>query len=306
MTDAVGYLFAYFVGDTSFEIEQVHCALSTGPDPLHWRPLNAGKPLLTSSVGTGGARDPFLVRSPDGRVFCIATDLLINVTGDWTAATTHGSRDIVVWETEDLVTWSEPRLLTVAPAQAGDAWAPKAYYDPARGEFRILFSSTLYLDDDRSQPSYHRIMSVWTRDFVTVSAAEVYLDHGDGDRTGKHIIDLALLTVGDTVHRIYPDTFFVHERGPSADGPFSTVRTGIGHGVIDHGEGPAIFAGLDGRTWYLFLDENGLRGYVPLMTRDIASGDWSVPPEHHLPSKCRHGSVLPVTTAEYARLEALI
>lgn len=304
--DAVGFLFAHFVGDESFEVEQVHFALSDGPDPLHWRGINGGRPVLTSTVGTLGARDPFLVRHPDGRVFCIATDLLINVVGDWEQAVRHGSRSIVVWETDDLVHWSAPRLLEVAPPNAGDAWAPKAYYDPVRDAFRILFSATLYSTEDRAGGSYHRIVCVWTKDFSSVSPAQVYLDHGDGVHHGTHIIDLAVLRAGDAVHRIYPNRYFVQEQGPTMDGLFTTVRTGIGEGIIDHGEGPAIFAGLDGETWYLFLDENGLRGYVPLLSHDLDSGDWVLPDDYSLPHKCRHGSVIAVTAAEYARLEELL
>jgi hypothetical protein len=108
------------------------------------------------------------------------------------------------------------------------------------------------------------------------------------------------------VHRIYPNRYFTQESGPTMDGPFTQVKTGIGTGIIQHGEGPAIFAGLDGQSWYLFLDENGLRGYIPLMTKDIASGDWQLPDDYQLPFKCRHGSVIPVTGEEYARLEELL
>ncbi len=59
-----GYLFAYFTGEGTADGEQIRYALSRGNDPLHWRELNAGKPVLTSDLGEKGLRDPFVIRSP--------------------------------------------------------------------------------------------------------------------------------------------------------------------------------------------------------------------------------------------------
>ena len=46
-----GYLFAYFTGEGTADGEQIRYALSRGNDALHWRELNAGKPVLTSTIG---------------------------------------------------------------------------------------------------------------------------------------------------------------------------------------------------------------------------------------------------------------
>lgn len=59
-----GYLFAYFTGEGTADGEQIRYALSRGNDPLHWRELNAGHPVLTSTTGEKGLRDPFVIRSP--------------------------------------------------------------------------------------------------------------------------------------------------------------------------------------------------------------------------------------------------
>lgn len=55
------YLFAHFTGEGP-DGEQIHFAVSR--DGLRWRDLNGGKPVLRSAIGTGGVRDPFLVRHP--------------------------------------------------------------------------------------------------------------------------------------------------------------------------------------------------------------------------------------------------
>lgn len=58
-----GYMFSYFTGEGTADGEQLYSALSKGNDPLHWRELNGGKPVLTSTLGEKGLRDPFIIRS---------------------------------------------------------------------------------------------------------------------------------------------------------------------------------------------------------------------------------------------------
>src|SRR5207302_10636173 len=73
---------------------------------------------------------------------------------------------------------------------------------------------------------------------------------------------------------------------------------------ISQGEGPTIFKSNTENKWYLFIDEFGGRGYVPFSSTDIASGKWTMASNYQLPSSPRHGTVLPVTQAEYDRLQA--
>jgi len=63
----VGYLYAH-VKRESAAGEQIYFALSDGNDPLHFHDLNGGKPVLYSTVGECGVRDPHIVRSPQGSV----------------------------------------------------------------------------------------------------------------------------------------------------------------------------------------------------------------------------------------------
>ena len=111
--DYTGYFFTYFTGEGTPTGEQIYGALSDGNDPLSFTELNStatgsAAPILTSDQGEQGVRDPFLIRSPEGdRFFLIATDLKINGNGDWNRAQRHGSLSIMVWESDDLVNWSE-------------------------------------------------------------------------------------------------------------------------------------------------------------------------------------------------------
>ncbi len=63
-TPYAGYLFAYFTGEGTADGEQIRYALSRGNDALRWRELNGGEPVLTSTTGERGLRDPFVIRSP--------------------------------------------------------------------------------------------------------------------------------------------------------------------------------------------------------------------------------------------------
>ncbi len=77
---------ALFVPVPATAAPHQYAAASRGNDALHWDELNGGRPVLTSSLGDGGVRDPFIIRSPRGdRFYLLATDLRIH--GDWRLAT---------------------------------------------------------------------------------------------------------------------------------------------------------------------------------------------------------------------------
>ena len=121
------HLFAHFTREDDFG-EQVFFAISQ--DGLHWQDLS-DKPALTWTQGDGGVRDPFIVRHPVTGVYTVmATDLCIKRRNhEWGPAIEQGSRDVVFWQSADLIHWSEPWSVTLAPEGAGCAWAPEAVWD---------------------------------------------------------------------------------------------------------------------------------------------------------------------------------
>ncbi|GAA2433476.1 glycoside hydrolase family 43 protein [Streptomyces macrosporus] len=314
-----GYLFVYFTGEDTADGEQVHMALSRGNDPLRWRELNGGAPVLRSTLGERGVRDPFLIRSPRGdRFFLIATDLRIHGNGDWDRAQRHGSRSILVWESTDLVRWSPQRSVRVSPPTAGNTWAPEAYWDESRGRYVVFWASTLYAEDDpeHTGTSHHRMMYATTRDFVTFDEARVWHD------PGHSVIDSTVIRHRGTYHRFTKDErdrtasnpcgkFITQEASTDLlDSSWEPVATCIGRATatspgLSRGEGPTVFKSNTEEKWYLFIDEFGGRGYVPFETTDLASGRWTMSADHDLPASPRHGTVLPITRTEYARLSAL-
>ena len=310
-----GYLFAYFTGEGTANGEQIRYALSRGNDPLHWRELNAGKPVLTSTTGEKGLRDPFVIRSPKGdKFYLIATDLRMyqNSSGSWDQVQRHGSKSIMVWESTDLVHWTDQRLVKVSPDSAGNTWAPEAYWDDELDAYVVFWASKLYADDDPDHKgnTYNKMLYATTKDFRTFSEPKVWND------PGYSVIDSTVVKYKDEYYRYTKD-----ERDPGSSSPCSKFITGekstsltsttydfvadcIGKGAMDRGEGPTVFKSITENKWYLFIDEYGGRGYVPFETTDLASGKWTPSTNYQLPASPRHGTVLPVTQQEYDRLLA--
>ncbi|MQM26824.1 immunoglobulin-like domain-containing protein [Glycomyces albidus] len=314
--DYTGYFFTYFTGEGTPTGEQVYGALSDGDDPLSFTELNrdadgTARPILTSDQGEQGVRDPFLIRSPEGdRFFLIATDLKINGNGDWNRAQRHGSLSIMVWESDDLVNWSEGRLVQVSPENAGATWAPEAYWDPEQDAYVVFWASPLFATDDHSDGFYHRMMYATTRDFVHFSEAQVWVDQG------YSTIDSTMIEDDGTYYRFTKDErsnsastpcgkFILAETATSLapDAEWEFLADCIGSGAISAGEGPLVFKSNTEDKWYLFIDEFGGRGYVPFATTDLASGEWTPVAEYDLPASPRHGTVVPITAAEYERLQ---
>ncbi|MFF1360883.1 family 43 glycosylhydrolase [Streptomyces sp. NPDC058297] len=307
-----GYLFVYFTGEGTADGEQIRFALSRGDDPLHWRELNGGEPVLTSALGDKGVRDPFVIRSPEGDTFfLIATDLKIYGGAGWDYVQRHGSRSIMVWESTDLVNWSQERLVRVSPATAGNTWAPEAYWSEEVGAYVVFWASKLYADDDTEHTgdTYNRMLYATTTDFVTFSEAKVWND------PGYSVIDSTVIAHDGTYYRFTKDErsaeqsscgkFILEEKATDLlDTDWDTVSECIGSGAMTQGEGPLVFKSNTEEKWYLFVDDYTASGYMPFESTDLAGGAWTKSAEYRLPSAPRHGTVLPVTKDEFDQVNA--
>ncbi|WP_223593681.1 immunoglobulin-like domain-containing protein [Neobacillus bataviensis] len=304
-----GYVFSYFTGEGYSNGEQIYFALSEGNNPLKWKELNNGAPAITSNLGEKGLRDPFIVRSPEGdKFYLIATDLKINGDWNWDRAQRRGSRAIMVWESTDLINWSEQRMVEVSPKEAGNTWAPEVVYDETTGEYIVFWASILFGNEEHTDWTHNRIMYSKTRDFYTFTEPKVYMD------PGYSVIDTTMIKHDGKVYRFTKDErnnstsspngkFVFQEVGDSVFDPtFDLIKEGIGKGSIGAGEGPTIFKSNTEEKWYMFLDEFGGKGYVPFETTNLQSGEWKMSTDYKLPSRPRHGTVMPVTKREYEGL----
>lgn len=317
MTEPFGYLLVHFVEDPVNHMEKIFLSLSEGDNPLAWRRLNRGQPVLESLGGTGGVRDPNIVRGPHGVFHIVATDLRVwRPSGpDWWEFRHRGSRDLVIWDSTDLLSWTGPRYVTVAPEGAGMAWAPKSVYDPSSGDYLVFFSAGLAESGPQRQdpgiqgetgPS--RIMVTRTRDFAEFTPAETYLEQPGG------VIDMSVLVTAASVHRFAkhddaaPESLHVFQQRGSAffADDFVTLARDIGQEIAPTVEGPLAFRDNHESRWYLWVDQYARtpQGYEAYTTTDIEAGDWRRVPHFSLPENTKHGTVLPLQSSEYKALDA--
>ncbi|MFD1146526.1 glycoside hydrolase family 43 protein [Saccharothrix hoggarensis] len=305
-----GYLMAHFTGEHS-NGEQIYFAHSR--DGLHWNDLNDGAPVLLSTVGTRGVRDPALVRSPGGdRYWIIATDLRIANGITFDDAATKGSKSLVVWESTDLVNWSEPRLLNVAGdiPDAGDAWAPEAIYNPATNDYVLYWATNATLNGVKK----HRIYYVRTTDFRTITSPVLYIDRD----AGRGIIDTQIIESPSSVggyryYRASADGHITVEGSNSILGSWTTIGN-LSHMGISNGtgggnvvEGPMWVQFNDRDEWALWLDQYATgSGYMPITSTNLGSTrNFTTITDYSLGgTRKRHGSVLNLTAAEESRVLA--
>lgn len=345
--DFVGYLFGHFIGEETKDSEQIYFAISEGG--FNFKDMNGGKPVLISEVGERGVRDPYICRSFEGdRFFLIATDLSINHRGGWFKneqgyydPSTTGSQYLVLWESEDLVNWTDARLIDVAPANAGMAWAPEMIYNEETGEYIIFFSSSIMNPETKYKEKPNTIYYVATRDFVHFSDTKIFIDNQtdgeEGDRR-REIIDTTVIKIGGWYYSVSKDGDNAEAGGgirilktKSLLDPGSWEKVldmdelnicleGRGITALDNSmlEGPEIFQ-LNQCDWAdknipeygIIADQYAVSGgYLPVVTTDLEDKDNSKKSWKLLSSedysfdklKKRHGTIMRITREELERI----
>ena len=319
--DKVGYLFINFpVND-----EQVYMHLSDGNNALSYRQLShEGNPetarILESKVGTTGVRDHFIIGTPDNSKYWLhATDLKVNeLGGDFINATRFGSRSIVIWESTDLATWSEPRLSApLANISAGNVWAPESYWDSTRNEFIVIFSSRYWDPADvnrtgRSPPN--QLMYVTTKDFETFSEEQVYFN------PGYPVIDCSLIHVPEQGKDVWyrwvkSEVDYRIWQQRSETGILGTW-TNVGNASdgtrvtfadrYSNNEGQLCFRdNADPGLFHLWIDQSSTETYIPAQARtldDMAA--WQLSDTTNFTKNTKHGWVFPLNQQQYDTIQA--
>ncbi|MFF9100962.1 glycoside hydrolase family 43 protein [Streptomyces rubrogriseus] len=304
---APGYLMTHFTGEGATG-QQIY--FSHSEDGLHWTDLNGGGTALRSTVGTRGVRDPSLVRSPSGdRYWIVATDLCIDCGQSWGDAQSNGSRNLVVWESTDLVTWSQPRLLDVAGAipDGRNAWAPEAVWNPATNDYVLYWATNATLNGVLK----HRIYYARTTDFRTITTPRLYIDRpGTQGIIDTQIVEVPSGTGAYRYVRASGDGDITIEGSNSILGSWTKLGNLSGIGLTgSQVEGPMWLKFRDRDDWALYLDQYATgRGYLPVLTTDPTSpGSYRLPASgsHQMGgTKKRHGSILNLTAAEENRVQA--
>lgn len=329
------YLMVHFVegapDGSRLDEEQIYFSVSD--DGNSWKMLNNMEPVLRSSLGSGGLRDPHIIRSYDGtKFYLVATDLSIIRQPSWADAQQRGSRSIMVWESDDLINWSEQRMCEIALPTAGCAWAPESVYDEERAQYMLFWSS---LTSDNGY-DYHRVYRCFTKDFKSFTAPELYIDNG------YSTIDVTIKKIGSRYYRLSKneDTKSVYfevsqstdETRYPLDGKWSRIEGDTINQITSAGSDPrwegALLYKVNGEngSWRVMVDHYGgwtedfpasTKGLTQFETSDIASADfYSINGALSLPQYSdrngsvngsgkvvyKHGAVLPITDKEYKAL----
>lgn len=295
-----GYLFTHFKGTQKTpDDEQVYFAVSR--DGYKWHNLNGGKPVLRSVLGEGGVRDPHIMRSHDGkRFFLIATDLYIygkwgETKDGWYRCQREGSKSIMIWESEDLINWSEQRMVKVAPDDASCAWAPECIWDDKTQDYFVYWSSRCGFDGFKKQ----RIYSAHTKDFMTFTEPKLYIERDFS------VIDTSMIYADGKYYRFtknHDEASIFLEVSDETEGEFTEIEDFSMRGVTGY-EGPTAYKRNGEDKWCVLIDAfDSDGGYQAFLCDDLSKGKLVHQDGFETPDLFRHGTVMPITADEYDRL----
>lgn len=328
--DFTGYLYASFVEpEVNAYRQQVYFASSN--DGVHWDDLNKNKPVLESKLGTKATRDHYILRAPEGdRFYLIATDLDCT-SGKWGEFASNGSKYLMIWESDDLVNWSEQRMVKIADDMTGCAWAPETIYDEVTGEYIVYWSGQ---DLHPGSDSYNKkvVYVSRTRDFYSFSEQQkfVYPNGTDGTvhGTSDSYIDTTMIKGSDGLY--YRVTKFEDmprqwncgtkvfmDVAKYPMGEYTRVETNLSEDAFDGVEGPGWFrynkddAERTGYKYCLMLDgyngKNAGVGFFPTAIEDLNTGadakaTFTKVEGARMRTWAKHGGIMPLTQEEYERV----
>lgn len=228
----------------------------------------------------------------------------------WDASERNGSLGILVWESTDLINWTDERLIVVEDETAGMVWAPEAIWDASQSQYLVHWASKFYNESDTDHSGNGtsiKIRYAYTSDFNTFTEPQTYIDYSPTD-----IIDLTILPYRNDTNSFLrfmkdetlKDVFVEY----STTGLFGTwTRPGGDTAYIrSETEGPAAYWDntVDGEV-HLPVDYYDGDGYAPLVsTSPMSNSDWENSSTAEFPTGLRHGSVLPVNATIYNALSA--
>ncbi len=305
----MAYLFVHFKEKTSPDGEQVYFGVSK--DGFAWKEVNHGQPVLWAYYGDKGVRDFTVIKCRyTGKYYIFATDLSLSYGmrnqyhHSWAEIGRNGSKCFSVWESTDLVEWSEQRLVKLGDEDFGCLWAPDIIFDRENGDYVLHWSSSHKCNGYGPKAIYYSR----TKDFKTFSRPEILYRKDDSG-----VIDSAMYEEDGTYYLFVksegnPQNIILlksehitgsFERIPAFDESMTEVQAGLY-------EAPTAVRLEDGK-WCLFLDYYGVpgegQGYVPFIADGLASGRFvRSDKSFHFPYGYKHGTIIKISEEEYERI----
>lgn len=304
------YLFVHFKEKRTPDGEQVYFGISK--DGFKWEEVNDGNPVLWSYCGDKGVRDFTVTRTKEGKFIILATDLSLaygmpnQYQHSWDEISRNGSKCLVLWESDDLVHWSEQRMIKLGDDNFGCLWAPDIIYDKEKEDYVVHWSSSHSFNHFGEKGIYYSR----TKDFINFASPRLLYQKEDSG-----VIDSAMYEEDGSYY-----LFLKSEKNPAGiilmeaeniTGPFRRIeKFDKSMELLQAGqyEAPTAVQLEDGR-WCLFLDFYGCseaeQGYVPFPAEKIAAGDFAREDKSFtFPYGYKHGTILAITMEEYERLKA--
>ena len=320
-----GYLCAYFTGNSVSE-QQVRFAVGT--DGRNFTAINSNAPVILSAsiADTKCIRDPFVRRGADGQFYMSLTDMDAS-TNAW-----DSNRGIILLKSSDLINWSHSRINMRVRYEQEDAnwgtilsaWAPEVVYDRHADKYMVTWSSfrSAALED-------HIIYWAYANsDFTNLEGLPVQLiDHSTlprsngSNRTAEgNTIDGNIAWVNGTYYLFYKNERanapavpnnrrIARASSPTLTGPYSssTASDNIFSADNQNQEGCQSYRlfGTDNYvvvydrynqstpTWGYWVSNNGFTSWQTSNQSLTVNGFFP-----------RHGHIMPITRAEYDRLNA--
>ncbi len=304
------YLFTHFKEKNTPDGEQVYFGISR--DGYNWEKVNDGNPVLTAQLGEKGCRDIEIVRLHTGGFVIITTDLSIayrrdeNGHIDWSKVNRTGSKCLRMWKTDDLVHFSEEKLVYFGRDDFGCMWAPEVFFEEKTQEYLIHWGSTLAEDNFKHMSIYCSV----TKDFETFGEPKLYFTKDN------EILDSHIRKIGDTYHLFYKNAdhppMNMHATSKNLYGPFQH-DAGFEEYMDKEVHWPGSYEGLttcilpDGK-WCIMVDffgcEQEKMGYVPFVSPAPGNMNFTRCPEKFtFPYGFKHGGIIEITDEEYERLK---
>ena len=287
-----GYLFAYFNGNAQWQ-EQICFALSE--DGINYTPLNEGKPVINSAdiANKKAVRDPHILRGEDGYFYMVVTDM--RSADGW--ASNDG---LVLLRSSDLINWTHSAIdfPTEWPERFDrnaltQVWAPQTIYDAEAKKYMVY-----YTIGERGN-HYKIYYSYANEDFTTLTKPQLLYDHG------ANTIDADIVWHDGMYH------MFFKTEGEGNGIQKATATTLHGDWTAggkylqktnDAVEGSCAFKLIDSDEWVLMYDcyNNGRYDYCT--STDLEDFTFKRSATNTNIFTPRHGTVIPITGAEKARL----
>lgn len=294
----MAYLFTHFT-ETNEDKEYIWFSVSR--DGLHWTDIGSDEPVISSKLGTKGIRDPFIVYDDNlKKYFIIATDLL-TTSGNWYNFSHKGSRSLLVWESENLINWSEERLIEVGIKGAGCVWAPEAIFCKEKNMWFVFWASCV---KEKGQLHHkQRIYGSFTNDFKEFSPAFKFID------AKTDIIDTNIVWDNGFYYRFSKDETNKVISIERATEILSENWEVIPCDTFDNFfglEGPEVYYLHHLNKWCLIADQyHTHKGYTPFLCDDLALCNFEKLEDDKFDlgkRKKRHGGVIEITDEQMEML----